>query len=522
MKTLLILSIFISLIFAKDGFSYVEGRSGDIILRAKNARDNSLIYLINGEVDTSSLDDQSYADLVSHLLGGPIINADIDRDSFPKSSLFDKATGNVLFVVDSLDSESLAQFDDLKMVSQNGKSIRLAKTSYPQDTIASLATLSSGASPSVHGITGASWATYLGQINAYRAGALPYAQNLADSFSQTFEGKSLVYSSSSDFQMASAFAVNQFVHYPFNNEIGLYWNPNNRRFESVYANGINVTSLFVSATEITQLIAATPFAMPGSKDTITYVASDADYVVNLVSKNTKVIFSASDLTLVFAELQSVRNLLTLVQSDSSFKSMTADQVPDLFTFSFASLKGIERKYGRNSAHYRAVVYLIDEAIVAATKSFSSIYKKMAAQIVFMGPSADQTLAADGLTKIAVFHTIAQSTRKDVFDNNFPSIYLNERPQRDQACDLLKASTDFDVFCASESDEFIQHWPNYYNQTVPGNSTYGKDAAIFQICLWFPIILVLAMLSVICSFCYMDVGGDSMIYRSTNLRHQHSS
>lgn len=487
----------------------------------KNIQDNSRVYLINNTFQSSSLNDQSFADLISHMLGGPVINSEVARDSFPKSSLFDKASGNLLFVIDTLDSVDLAQFNDLKMLKQNGKMVELVKTSYPQDTIASLATLSSGVSPSVHGITGSSWAIYTGQIQAYKSGALPFAQNLADSFSQTFDGRSLIVSSSSDFQMASAFGVNQFVHQTSNNEITMFWNPLKRAFDTIYSSNLNVSSLSTSAPQNRETIAKNFLAMPGSEDTITF-DRDEMYTVNMVSKGINVMFTSNDLVKLTAELLHVRNLLESLQNDASFKSMTSDNVPDLFTFSFASIKNIAVKYGIDSDHYRAVIYLIDEAIVSAMKTFSSLYhNKMSAQIIFMGLTADQTLAANNKDRTQIQLATTRFVRKDVFDNNFPSLYLVDHALQEHVCAAMKVFLQFDVYCA-EDLEFPSHvsFPPLQNQTT--NSTvYGKDAAIYQICIWFPIILILSMLAVICAFCTMDVGGDSMIYRSTNLRHQHN-
>jgi len=203
--------------------------------------------------------------------------------------------------------------------------------------------------------------------------------------------------------------------------------------------------------------------------------------------------------------------------------MTMDDIPDLFTFSFASIKKIGLKYGMDSANYRAVIYLIDEAIVSAIRSLSSIYgNKLAAQIVFMGPTADQVLAANTNARIEVGLATIHTVRRDVFDNNFPSLYVVDHSKHYETCNTLELLYKYDVYCATELDaEVLDLFPPLTNQTT--NSTvYGKDAATFQICLWIPIILVLGMLAVIIAFCNMDVGADSMLYRSTNLRHQHAS
>jgi hypothetical protein len=75
--------------------------------------DDSFIYLVENEGITKEMssrnhiEETSVADLVSHLLGTPIVNEHASRDSFPKGTVFNKASANLFLVVDGLGSSKL-------------------------------------------------------------------------------------------------------------------------------------------------------------------------------------------------------------------------------------------------------------------------------------------------------------------------------------------------------------------------------------------------------------------------------
>ena len=132
--------------------------------------DDSFLYLMDNSVSFSNeelpLPDTSVADLISHLLGTPVMNPQTSRTSFPTSNIFQKDRANLLVVLESVGSgliailhvclyehlDLLAQIPELKVLKQSGQKFKLNKSFYPEDAVASLTTLFTGYGPSVHGV----------------------------------------------------------------------------------------------------------------------------------------------------------------------------------------------------------------------------------------------------------------------------------------------------------------------------------------------------------------------------------
>jgi len=270
----------------------------------------------------------------------------------------------------------------------------------------------------------------------------------------------------------------------------------------------------------------TPLPLPSDQDSMSYAADTNQITFNLASKNLNAVFNIyrTDVFLFFVELQGVRNMVNSLTIDPAMAAMSLDQVPDLFSFTFNSLKTLEGIYGRNSVEYKVAVYLLDEVLVQAINAFSTIYQqKMSVEIVFLGKSAGETLAQDQNAKQSIEKMISNRIQADIFNNNFPSIYLKKATDVESVCAQLRGSTSYEVFCPNPSD--YSDSPLYHELDANTNISAQeatKDAATYQIVTWFSIILIISMLATICAFCYMDVGADSMIYRSTNIKHQHIS
>jgi predicted AlkP superfamily pyrophosphatase or phosphodiesterase len=105
----------------------------------------------------------------------------------------------------------LNQLPELKVLNLAGKRMNIARVGYPQDNIATLATLVTGQTPSVHGIVNKEWFSSNGAMKAYRSKALPQSASFVDIVSQAFEGKSLTVSGSADYQMAAALGAHQYL-----------------------------------------------------------------------------------------------------------------------------------------------------------------------------------------------------------------------------------------------------------------------------------------------------------------------
>jgi len=219
--------------------------------------------------------------------------------------------------------------------------------------------------------------------------------------------------------------------------------------------------------------------------------------------------------------------IATIKTNPTLSALTRDRIPDLISFAFSSIKGIQSRYGKESAQHKIAMYLLDETIAEVVAGFTSIYsEKVSIQIVFLGQDSSVALSEDKQAKKTIYDLIKKKVTKDIYENNFPSIYLQNPQERQSVCDSLQASAvNFEVSCPNpydyENHPFIHNLLQEVNNNT--NITGTKDAATFQICLWFPILLAIVLLATIISMCCMDIGADSMIYRSTNIKgHAHSS
>lgn len=66
-------------------------------------QDDSFI-LISDFIDNKNIyiEETSISDLISYLLGGPIINEQSNRENFPKKNIFNKSMANLLIILDSI------------------------------------------------------------------------------------------------------------------------------------------------------------------------------------------------------------------------------------------------------------------------------------------------------------------------------------------------------------------------------------------------------------------------------------
>jgi len=513
---------------------YVPGRSGDIIVRRPMTDpQSSTLLLINKDSNTASsntIDETSVADLISHVVGGPIVSESASRTAFPKGSVFDKSASNLLFVVDSFGGDVLKSFPDLQINKLSGKQYQLQRSSYPEDSLATITSMSTGTSLSNHGIVAKSWNSPKGQqVVAYKAQALTSTANVADVISQTFNGKSITLSMSNDFQMASALGAHQMLNIrnPLWNNNAFYWNSGTRRFESVYVNNVYSIIPTITSSMILDSLSSLQVSLPAATDSISYNENKRQVIVDLVSKNIHAVFDigGQDVYGFFTEMYFVRNLLTKIQHNTDYNGLITDSYPDLFSFAISSLKGISSFYGKDSAQFKAAVYIMDATISQAIEAFQGAYNnKISCEIVLLAPSQDQLMNANKKEKDDMYKKIHSFVQKDILDTYFPSIYLKNGVNRNEACDYIQAATDYEVHCFdpadySSSDFYVHQTSNNSNSSNSTNgSVFDEDhVARYQTSIWVPIVLILALIAIVYAMASMDVGADSMVYRSSNVK-----
>ncbi|PRP81361.1 renin/prorenin receptor [Planoprotostelium fungivorum] len=478
--------------------AYFEGRSADIIVSSdlENADELSAFIPSNKFIQSwpanAQLEEKSFADLVSSVMGGPVINENTDRRNFPDMDLFNKASANVMFFVDGVSQDEAKTFSFTK---QDGSFVPLVKTSYPEDSIATAATLTTGFNSKDHGIVGADWHTRKGLRTAYKSGALPIMSSISDIFAQEYKDRVSVLSISSDFQLASAFGVHPYTQSAASsNHASLYIDNENEGVSDVYAE--------TSAYQLTKNGLMAQIVLLGEKlsletemdlDTLKFTVGGATF----------------DLTIpqhlnFFNELVAVAHAVDRhVQTKSEL---------NMYYLSFSSLKQL--KTVANKDQMRVAARVIDEIISDISSQLKSVYgDKLCVEYVFAGETLGEKIKRDGETQMMSYLAINGIVpSKSVFDHHYPEIYVfdNSKVTAETCYNLEKKLFNFyHVDCPTVENRLKRSYVPTADGIVEDNF-----AAYFHILLWFNILLFLVAFFAVYALCSMDVGSDSLLYRMT--------
>jgi len=267
----------------------------------------------------------------------------------------------------------------------------------------------------------------------------------------------LIISASSSFQMSAAVGVNSRNF--FGNNFNLYWNDRKNSFDN--AQSENNFGLNISREQIMNNV-QTPLAFEDSKEDFLFIA----------------------------ELAFLQNMVKQLEN-KHFSPLVGDKVPDLFSFSFSSLKSIK---SHNLGKFSAAVELLDKTLVEVVTKLGALYSgKISAEIVFLGTSASQKLAKNAALKAQIYSLVKEEVTEESFETHFPSIYLSDGTQQQLLCSRVREQIENDVFCP---DPFGYPSVSPFVSSLVGatNSTTTYDeATVFQTVLWMSIIMFLFVL-----------------------------
>jgi hypothetical protein len=487
--------------------SFFKDRSADVVVTPQNIQDDSFVYVSERFTTTSNdIEETSVADLISNALGGPVIS------KVAQSSHSNPASANLLVIVDSVGQDHIAHFEKTTPMRalQGGKRLKLTRVAYPQDNVASVATLVTGNTPSVHGVVNKQWQNEFGAIvSAYKAQALPISASVFDVMSQVTDGRSLVVSASADYQLASAVGVHQMLHAenPSGSKLGFYFDDDVQQFAGLF-HGVTSNVRLTVGDVLTRLTAA-KFDLPAVTDKLTFDASTSSVVADFASHGCVCTFDLLkkvDFTF-FAEIELFRAVV------EEIKNMPAsqDNSADMISFVFSSLRAIQTKYGQTSQQHKAALVIIDSVLVELVAEVKNIYgdNKVATEIVFLGQSAYTTLQQNKIAQEAVYRYVKNYVpTRSTFNKFFPAVYA-------PVCDTVQQVVDrfpqweLQTECSShlQSRNMLESNGTVFNPY--------PDYASFNIVLWSSIGLGLALAGTIYALCAMDIGADSFLYRTPN-------
>jgi hypothetical protein len=471
---------------------------------------------LSGSSQEAELPIGQLADVATRVLGVKPVHANTALP-FVKASPLHKARANLIVAVETLGEESLSNhaMSNLQKLRNEHHSFKLTGQSYPHSAVTVSATLATGQSPARHGIVGEGWFTAAGEKQfAYSSAATAAAVgNVADIVSQSFDGRSLTVSACSKPALAAAHAVHPRLRAAHPTWHNIAFSMKGHQFASLYPSA--QTHLELSFSDIVHVLRSEGLPklvasaqMKYNKDnTLTVTVGDASATFHL---------DVEESMALFAELAFADHLLYQLRHAPALSALVADNAPDAFALTFASLKGLRNKFGAASAEVKVAMRLLDQAVPALVDRFAALYNdRLVAEIVVLGGER-QPFSAN------VIATLERVMPTEVSDAFFPAVYASQSGVDVQAvCAALR--TEFSgnkearVVCQEQKASFLSTGEQLF-QTAAATAAAAPseaDIATYQIVLWSSVGLVLALALAINLLCSMENKQDTMLYSRFN-------
>jgi len=484
---------------------------------------------------------QNVADVTLRGLGLAPVSHDTSSSYFVKNDYFDRPRASISLLVDSLGDELVSKYGlgNFMQWRTSETSAPISFESYPHTSLALAASISSGVSPSEHGIVARSWSKKGQMVRAF-TDSITSAQspNIADIMSASFdsstngspEGKSFTLSASSDSQMASAHCAHQLTG---NNYCVTMNEANDFATVSSQQSRELRSAVTMTATKLKRAV-TDPSGVLMSMSGRVQLESGAHGIMLTYpdgSDEQKVEYdlSKSEDYGLFAEIQYAISISSQLSS-KPLASLVNDDAPDYFAFTFASLTPLMERYGRGSPEFVGALHLIDATLPKVMAEFSEAYGRRAVfQIVSLGSQDSHATSDMRVVTSQVDSVLYKQTTATPIRESFPYIYVavQNAAQLAELCDHLAAVVDqsgFSVYCPAPDplhySDFIALSQRMFVMDASYSSTNSSDYSDnniqrYQICLWFSIIMVFVLIAVVLATIYMPIQRDSMVYGQFN-------
>jgi len=310
-----------------------------------------------------------------------------------------------------------------------------------------------------------------------------------------------------------------------------FWNQAEEKFEQIEENSVQgLGDLAVTKEEILTRLEKADFGKgvkfaPSTKEFTVAVPGKGNAVFNMEKKED---------FLLFAEIDAILQILGKLNANPS---LIQDGVPDMFTLTLSSVKGLRRRYGDSSLQAEGAVQYLKDAIPMIVKKFVDLYNgNILVEVLTLEWFGD--LHTKYPQEMHVVYQEVQphlsSQSMDMFHDHLPSVTLRhdlEETVKQSLCEslqnkLLSIQSPLRVSCIGKHRERreagkqaqVKADPNVDLNKVNLAPEYSEDyPIIFNIWLWLVIVLVLSIYAVCVIMWYMDPGRDSIIYRMTSQR-----
>jgi hypothetical protein len=509
---------------------YLHGRSGHIVVKPLEQEkiDPAVIFIESSQYikskDLGSLPANNVADVITRTLGVEPMNPSYSP-RFVKSDLLHNARANALFSIESLGGDDISRLSlsNLQVFQDLGATASLSYNVYPQQSISLATTLATGKLPSEHGIVSKTWERRDGRTFAFVSEgpkAAPLVANVADVLQQTFNGESLIVSTSSDPQQAFAYCPNYSLM-----KANTDWNylclSSDPQSETVSAMGPRSSSPKKTALESSLICTKQKLMVDLADPRMSFLSDLSDISATIIGS--KVIVSSSkdrsapvtfDLNVpedraLFSELQYAHTLTGRLKVVGQLNSLVTDDVPDFYALTFASLTGLSEKYGRTSPQVKTGARLIDAALPSFVEGLQSLYpQRLVAEIVLMG--SHQTPSPSLLEDIS---SVSSSSA-----DYYPYVYVQNAMAVQKLCEDMASALNpksVAVYCPDSAAY------SFSLLAVPGDSSSNSTAPTqqqietYQIGLWFSLGWIFIVLWAVYILGWMSFKKDTFLYSTFN-------
>eukprot|EP01088_Endostelium_zonatum_P012815 TRINITY_DN270_c0_g1_i1.p1 TRINITY_DN270_c0_g1~~TRINITY_DN270_c0_g1_i1.p1 ORF type:complete len:512 (-),score=125.97 TRINITY_DN270_c0_g1_i1:169-1704(-) len=473
--------------------SHFDGRSGDILIRNKQSNANlGSVSFINAQKfpeAKTAIPETEVADIITHFNGLSPFQPNRDRTNFPPANFFSKPKANVFFYVQNPSSFPLESLP-------NSQTFPLSRESYSSSasSLSQLTTLFSGVSPSVHGIvsdnfvdrTPNSPSSHVSHAYGSWTQGVSYSANLADLWTVNFQGKALVLSFSDSYLVSRALSAKPVV----------------------LENTISANYGYYLAKDKIATVYDNVNKLPINKEHIkTFYSNNAPCGLSFDD--------ATDFNLI-AEIAIPQLLIqALTVPGSEMARFTRDNIPDLFSFGFSSLKNFGAKHGLESDAMKCAVNSVDKSIAAVIAAVNQIY----------GQNVLAEVATINVQSAVEPVAVVKSTLKSLVEGNrtvgllMPNVYLTQRLSADRleriVDNLNKAleNTGFEAVTMPEP-HFEEHYVAYRlveAKRAAANNTM-TNAGLLHTCLWTGVGLGAALFGGAYFMFSIDASNDPELYK----------
>lgn len=492
-------------------------RGGDIVItHASPLKGDAVVIALDHQSKKSSLEISSemseteFASLVSHVIGGFSMSAEIPKQSnaFPSSSLFSKPRANLVLAVPSLGEVSAAQFSmsNIQKMRQELPSFSLEASFEPRHPLSQLTTLMTGVLPSSHGISSPVWATPANQVAAAYStpGSHAAAPTVGDVLLRTFDNAAVVsFSASPAFASAGAAHVRSGFERSYIISMDQNTISNSGMGAGFTAAAVDIPAFLAKSNSLLAL-----FTQQGGVVSFNEAANTVTVQVSSTADAVEFNLNNESDRLFFAELASLDELIAQLSS-GDLSQLVSDASPDLYTVALVGLQGLMQSYEITDPKTMAAAQLLDAIVPELVKKFQSLYQnQLSAEIVLMGSPS-----MDAVARKAIIESIQHRLHSKVdAQESYPSLYVQhivKSKQLDSLCNTAQKTASkygLKAECVSQLTRpaLLQEKSQIYSKQSSTTTTTQQNVVDFQINLWVSVLLVVILLGALYPLLYIDV------------------